>query len=195
MLYRFSRMLFRTYFAVVNRWQVIGKENIPQDGAVLLVSNHISLFDPPLVGCALDRQVHFMAKAELFEVPVLKQLITDFGAFPVKRGAGDRAALRTVFKLLEDGNVMGMFPEGTRSKSGEVEEAHSGAAVFALRSNATVIPVGIMGSYKLFRRIRIVIGKPIDMTSYRGVKTSKETIAQVTHLIMNHVKDLVKEGS
>lgn len=193
MLYRFARSICRAYFGVIHRWQVVGRENVPDTGSVLLVSNHISNLDPPLVGSGIDRKVRFMAKSELFNVPVLSWLIRDFGAFPVKRGAGDRSALRTVFKILDEGEVLGMFPEGTRSKSGEVEEAHSGAAAFALRSKATLIPVAIVGKYKWFRPIRVVYGAPVDLSEFYGQKTSKEVLHEATQRIMDAIEQLLAE--
>jgi 1-acyl-sn-glycerol-3-phosphate acyltransferase len=193
MLYGFARGICRGIFKVFFRWQINGKENIPLEGPVLLVSNHISLLDPPLVGSPLERKVHFMAKAELFKVPGLKQLIADLGAFPVKRGSGDRAALRTVFKLLDDGKVLGLFPEGTRSKTGELEAGQSGAAVFALRSKATVIPTAVVGPYRLFRPIRVYYGSPVDLSPYLEGKPNKEAITAATHDIMNAIDKLIEQ--
>ncbi|MCX7568957.1 lysophospholipid acyltransferase family protein [Tumebacillus sp. DT12] len=193
MLYGFFRALFRGYFQVFHRWQVSGAENVPQNGAVIIAANHISNLDPPLVGSGCRRKVNFMAKAELFKIPVLGWLIRDFGAFPVRRGAGDRAALRTVFKLLDEGQVLGLFPEGTRSKSGEVEEGQSGAATFALRSGATVVPAAIIGPVKLFKPLRLVYGKPVDLSRFQGVKANKEIIAEATEEIMNAIETLIEE--
>jgi 1-acyl-sn-glycerol-3-phosphate acyltransferase len=191
MIYRFARSIWRAYFRVFYRWQVVDRENVPDTGSVLLVSNHISNLDPPLVGSGIDRKVRFMAKAELFQVSVLGWFLRKVGAFPVKRGAGDRNALRTVFKILDEGEVLGMFPEGTRSKSGEVEEAHSGAAAFALRSQATLIPVAIVGKYKRFRPIKVVYGQPVDLSEFYGQKTSKEVLHAATHKIMGAIEQLI----
>ena len=193
MLYGFFRAMFRGYFKVFHRWQVSGAGNIPQEGAVIIAANHISNLDPPLVGSGCERKVNFMAKAELFKIPVLGWLIRDFGAFPVRRGAGDRAALRTVFKLLEDGQVLGLFPEGTRSKSGETEEGQSGAATFALRAKATVVPAAIIGPVGLFKPLKLIYGKPVDLSRFQGVKPNKEIIAEATQEIMNAIESLIEE--
>lgn len=191
--YRLFRYLFRFIFSLVFRWQVIGREHIPKEGPVILCSNHISLWDPPLLGSGIERQVHFMAKEELFRIPVLSFLITKFGAFPVKRGAGDRAAIRTTLKLLEDGKIFGIFPEGTRSKTGELGEGMPGVAMFALKSEATVIPVAIIGPYRWFRPIKIVYGKPIDFTQLRASKTGSDTLKEASDLIMRHIKELLDQ--
>ncbi|HEU4964703.1 MAG TPA: lysophospholipid acyltransferase family protein [Bacilli bacterium] len=194
MFYRLGHALFSGYFKVLHRWQVIGKENIPQDGAVLLVSNHISNLDPPLVGCGADRPVHFMAKAELFKVPIFGRVIKDMNAFPVKRGVGDRNALRHVIQLLEDGNVVGIFPEGTRNKTGTdaMGEAHSGAANFALKTGATVVPTAIVGTMEAFKPIKLVFGEPVDLSEFAGVKVNRESIGQVTERITAAVNQLIE---
>ncbi|WP_134683278.1 lysophospholipid acyltransferase family protein [Brevibacillus migulae] len=191
-LYRFFRGCFRLLFSTIYRWRVIGAENIPTEGAVILCSNHISLLDPPLVGSGIERQVHFMAKEELFRIPVIGYLITQFGAFPVKRGAGDRSAIRNTLKLLEEGKIFGIFPEGTRSTTGEVGEGLSGASMFALKSDASVIPVGIVGPYKPFRPITIIYGKPIDLSAQRAVKADSELMKETTELIMQSIKELIR---
>lgn len=191
MLYRFARSICRGIFRLVFNWKIIGRENVPSTGSVLLVSNHISNLDPPLVGSGIHRQVHFMAKEELFRVPVLAWLIRDFGAFPVKRGAGDRNALKTVFKILEEGRVLGMFPEGTRSKTGELEEAHTGAAAFALRSKAALVPVAIVGKYGFLSGITVIYGKPIDISEYYGQKANKDVLLAVTHRLMGAIEELI----
>jgi 1-acyl-sn-glycerol-3-phosphate acyltransferase len=193
MFYRFARTLCRIYFSLVNRWEVIGHENIPQQGGVLICPNHISNFDPPLVGSAMSRPIRFMAKEELFKVPVLSFLIKDFGAFPVKRGAGDRQAIRQSLQILENGEVLGIFPEGSRSKSGGLEEAHSGAAFFALKTDATVVPVAIVGSFAPFAKIKIIFGTPLDLSAYRDQKGSKETLAEITSLIMTSIQKLIEQ--
>lgn len=188
--YRTFRGFFRIIFSLVFRWQVIGREHIPKEGPVILCANHISLWDPPLLGSGIDRMVNFMAKEELFRIPVISFLITKFGAFPVKRGAGDRAAIRATLKLLEEGKILGIFPEGTRSKTGEVGEGMPGVAMFALKSQAQVIPVAIVGPYRLFRPIKIVYGEPIDLTRLREAKSSADTLKETTDLIMEHIKAL-----
>lgn len=189
--YTLFRAIFRAFFAVFYRWQVKGAENVPADGPVILCANHINNFDPPLLGCGIERQVHFMAKEELFKVPVISFLITKFGAFPVKRGAGDRAAIRATLKILEEGKVLGIFPEGTRSKTGEVGQGMSGTAMFALKSEAKVVPVAIVGPYRLFRPVTIIYGKPIDLSRYKEGKATGETMKEVTDLIMQNIRDLI----
>ncbi|WP_400163808.1 lysophospholipid acyltransferase family protein [Brevibacillus sp. TJ4] len=189
-LYRLFRSFFRAIFSFAYRWQVIGREHIPKEGPVILCANHISLWDPPLLGSGIERQVCFMAKEELFRIPVLSWFITQFGAFPVKRGAGDRAAIRSTLHILEQGKVLGIFPEGSRSKTGQIRQGQGGAAMFALKSQAEVVPVAIIGPYRLFRPITIIYGKPIDLSAYREAKTNSETVKSVTELIMAEIRSL-----
>jgi len=180
-------MLFPFY-----RIKVIGRENFPKDGGVLLCTNHINNFDPPVVGITCPRPVHFMAKEELFEMPILKTLLPKVHAFPVKRGMSDRKAFRNALSLLNSGNVVGLFPEGTRSKTGELQEGLAGAGFFALKGgDAAVIPCAIVGPYKPLRSLKVVYGKPIDMLAYRE---NKATAEEVTLVIMAEIAKLIKEN-
>lgn len=170
--------------------KITGRDNIPNDRGVLLCSNHIHNLDPPLVGAFLKRETRYMAKAELFEAPVLKHLLPKLGAFPIRRGTSDRQALRTGLNLLKQNELVGVFPEGTRSKTGELGEGHTGVGFFALRSEADVIPCAVIGSYKLFKPLKIVYGKPLNMDELREEKTSAEN---ATKEIMNGIQELLDE--
>jgi 1-acyl-sn-glycerol-3-phosphate acyltransferase len=192
MLYATFRSLFRLFFKFVYRWQIEGQENVPSNGAVVICSNHLSLLDPPLLGASMTRKVFFMAKEELFHIPVISFLIRRFGAFPVKRGAGDRSALRMALEVLQRGDVLGIFPEGTRSKTGRLGKPQPGVALFALRGNAVVVPVAILGPYCFFRPIRIVYGKPMDLSAYREAKITSALLDEVSEKIMNEIRSLME---
>ena len=172
----------------IYQFRVIGKENLPSEGGVLLCTNHIHNFDPIVVGITSPRPIHFMAKEELFTVPILGKIMPLINAFPVKRGLSDRGALRKGLGILKEGNVLGLFPEGTRSKTGELGEGLAGAGFFALRSNAHIVPCAIIGPYKPFKRLKVVYGKPIDMEEYRKNKATPE---QTTELIMMEINKLI----
>lgn len=186
MLYRIGRALFRFIFTVFFRMRAIGMENVPTQGAVVLCGNHTSLLDPPFLGTPLRRKVHFMAKAELFDIPVLGSIISKVGAFPVKRGGVSRESIRLAVQLLRDGNMLGVFPEGSRSNAGGMGK--KGAASLALKSGAAVVPVAIVGTYSLFRRMTIVYGAPLDMSVYAGA--SSEDLEQATEAIMKEIRRL-----
>jgi 1-acyl-sn-glycerol-3-phosphate acyltransferase len=186
MLYRLGRFLFRILFTVCFRLRVIGRENVPAHGAVVLCANHTSLLDPPLLGTPLQRKVHFMAKAELFDIPLLGTIISKVGAFPVKRGGVSKESIRLAISLLKEGSMMGIFPEGTRSNAGGMGK--KGAASLALKSGATVVPVAIIGSYSLFRPMKIVYGKPMDLSAYAGA--SSEDLEKATEAIMTKIRSI-----
>lgn len=188
-LYPLGKALVTILLRPLYRIKIIGKENFPKEGGVLLCTNHIDNLDPPVVGLVCPRPVHFMAKEELFKAPILKSVLPRVHAYPVKRGMSDRQALRNTLSLLKSGNVVGLFPEGTRSKTGELQKGLAGAGFFALRGNALVMPCAIIGPYKPFKRLKVVYGKPIDMTEYRENKTSPE---DATALIMEEIRKLIE---
>jgi 1-acyl-sn-glycerol-3-phosphate acyltransferase len=191
--YRFFRGMFRYFYRIFFFPKVIGLHHIPSDGSVILCCNHINNLDPPLLGSPVERQVFFMAKEELFRIPVLSFLLTRFGAFPVKRGSTDRSALKRTLGILKEGHILGIFPEGHRSKTGNLGKPYPGTALFALKSTATVIPVAIVGPWKWFRSIKIVYGEPIDLTAYRERKVTSELTTEVSALIMKEIQNLLDQ--
>lgn len=179
----------RTFY----RFEAIGTENlvnIPEHKGVLLCANHVSLMDPPAIGSASPRELSFMAKAELFKVPLFNWLISNLNAFPIKRGASDRASIKTALKILNDGKTLIMFPEGTRSKTGELGEGKPGAGFLALKTDAVIIPVAVIGHYKFFRKTKVVFGQPVDLTALRE---NKGKAIEVSALIMDHIKELYEK--
>ncbi|OAB32635.1 acyl-phosphate glycerol 3-phosphate acyltransferase [Paenibacillus macquariensis subsp. defensor] len=191
MIYVFCRGLLRLIFAVLYRLETVGKNNIPTEGGVLLCANHISVMDPITVGIKLKRQVKYMAKAELFDIPVFGWLLRQLGAFPVKRGGVSKESIRLSINILRDGQLMGIFPEGTRNSTTGV--AKKGAASFALRSKATVIPAAIIGEYKLFRKMKVIYGAPVDLTEFMEEGTGDQLEA-VTERIMSRIYEMQKTG-
>lgn len=186
--YRFARSVVKIILSPLYQIETIGLENIPKEGGVLLCSNHINNLDPPIVGITMNRSVVFMAKEELFHVPVLKKLLPHLHAFPVKRGKADREALRKGLETLREGKVLGVFPEGTRSKTGELGKGMAGVGFFALKTDAHVIPCGIIGPYKLFRKVKVVYGKPV---SIEGLRNQKASADEATELIMTHIQKIL----
>ncbi|WEG14978.1 lysophospholipid acyltransferase family protein [Pullulanibacillus sp. KACC 23026] len=195
MLYKLGRLIVFIVFKLLYRFKVTGHENldrIPENQGVLLCSNHISNFDPPLVGVATTRTLSFMAKSELFEVPVLGALIKRLNAFPVKRGSSDRQALKTAIEILNNGKTLIMFPEGHRSKNGQLKEGLAGVGFLALRTEAAIVPVAIKGGYHLFRPTQVIFGQPIDFTE---LKANKGKPQEATAIIMSHIGQLLEEKS
>ncbi|MXQ52235.1 lysophospholipid acyltransferase family protein [Shimazuella alba] len=191
--YLFFRGCFRLLFASIFRWKIEGHEHVPKEGSAVICSNHISLLDPPLVGSACKREIHFMAKEELFHFPVLSYFLPKILAFPVKRGTSDMKAIKTAIKILRNNELFGIFPEGTRKKADEPEEAEEGAVFIALKAKAPIIPVALIGPYRIFRPVRVVFGEPIDTTPYTAGKINKEVITEVTQIMMDRIQDLVNQ--
>lgn len=159
MLERLIKAILRPIVLLTHPCKLVGREKIPTGGKVILCSNHLSNWDPVLLLLAQPRRIAFMAKEELFRFKPLGWLIGRiFGAFPVARGKGDTGALDAGARAIENGDMMGIFPEGTRSKDGRLMRFKSGAALIAARTGASVLPVGIDRRAKAFRRVTITVG-------------------------------------
>lgn len=193
--YRVCRVIVRSAMTLLFRAEVIDPHFVPAEGPVILCSNHRSLLDPPLVACYLNRQVKFMAKAELFSVPGFSWLIRTLGAFPVQRGGMSMETMKTAIRVLQEGHVLVVFPEGTRQKSGKLGEGKKGAASMALRSGAKIVPVAMIGDYKPFRRMKIVYGQPIDAAAAVADLPPAERSDALTARIMKEIGELLSRHS
>lgn len=190
MLYYFARAILIPFVYLLFRPKVKGKENIPMEGSIIIYSNHTSIFDPIILGCLLPRKIYFMAKQELFKFNFIGALLKKLGAFPVKRGAADISAIKTALRLLRNGKVFGIFPEGTRSKSGNMQNFTHGVAAIAHKSRAVVVPASIIGSYKLFRSIQVIIGEPLNLEKHYYQKSSSELLEQMSNEMSDALKEL-----
>lgn len=197
--YSFTRIILLFLFKILYRLSISSQDNIPKLGSVILVANHSSYLDPIVLGIASKRQVCFMAKEELFKVPVLGRLITWLSAFPVNRKKVDLKAFKTAFNLLHEGEVVGLFPEGTRHRLGykKLGPILTGTAHLALKSGAPVVPVGISGTDKImpkekylprFPKIFAVVGKPIYLEKQA---INKENISRLNKEIEKAIIDLL----
>jgi len=196
--YYIARGLLIGLFKLLTRWQVKGRENVPKEGPVLVVANHLNLADPPLLGVSLNRKVIFMAKEELFRSRITAYFLGGFGSFPVHRGKLDRQALRSSQQVLADGLALAMFPEASRSRSARLKKAMPGSALIACRSGVPILPVGIIGTEQLrgvgflFRRPRVTIniGQPFSLPPVEG-KLTREKLVEYTDLIMRRIAELL----
>lgn len=188
------RFIILVVFSVLYRVEITGRENIPAKGAALLCGNHVSELDMFFIGYRIKRLVRWMAKEELFRNPVLRFLITWLGAFPVKRGKADVGAIKTALRLLKEGHVVGIFPEGTRTKHKEKSEVRvkPGAVMLAIESGAPILPVAVSASYKPFSRIRIIFGKPYTLDVEKDRKYSNDEMKEIGITIMQNIYRLLE---
>ncbi|MGF1536793.1 MAG: lysophospholipid acyltransferase family protein [Elainellaceae cyanobacterium] len=166
------------------RGRIYGAEHVPQSGPLVVVSNHASYFDPPLLSSALRRPVAYMAKAELFDVPLLSPAIRLYGAYPVTRGTGDRGALRAALSRLGEGWAVGVFPQGTRTAEARITAPKLGATVIAAKAKAPLLPVSLWGTQAILRSaiprptpVTIRIGQPIEAPQ-SGDRAELEDVTQ-----------------
>jgi 1-acyl-sn-glycerol-3-phosphate acyltransferase len=193
-LYRLTHRVLAPPFTSYFRMQWQGTEHLPSDGAVVLACNHLSNLDPVLLAAASPRPINYLAKIELFRVPILGSLIRRYGAIPLRRSASDPEAIRLAEQVLEHQQVLALFPEGTRSRSGQLKPFRFGAARLALKYNAPLIPAAIIGTdqampagAKFPRRvpIRVAFGAPIDTTPYRYQNTGGGPEAHLLEAVTN----------
>lgn len=186
--YNFVWSLMRPIYALIWPRRVSGLENLPAEGGAILCANHFSAHDPLYVASCipLARPVHFLAKKELFEHQPLKAFVTWLGAIPVDRGHADLSAIRAAMKVVRDGEVLGIFPQGTRSPDNSPTPMLNGASMIALRGGVPVIPVYVDGPYRWFRKIDVRIGAPIDLSSF-GKRCDSSTLDAVTKQIESSV--------
>jgi 1-acyl-sn-glycerol-3-phosphate acyltransferase len=197
-IYHFGKLLVGTLFRLFSRWRVTGKENVPRQGPLLVVANHLHAIDPPLLGVSLGRPVVFMAKEELFRSRLRGWFLSRLGSFPVRRGKLDRKAIRRSEQILADGQALMLFPEASRSENAQLQSALPGSALIASRHSVPVLPVGITGTEEvdrrgwIFRRPRITvnIGQPFYLPS-PGSRLTKAELAEHTELIMRHIAELL----
>ena len=164
--------------------KIEGRENIPKDRNCVLMGNHQCILDPLMLAlCVPDREIHFMGKKELWNNKLLGWAFTKVHGFPVDRGNMDMGAIRTAMNVLKEGDTLGIFPEGTRSRTGHMLPLLGGASMLALRSRCDVIPVYIDGNYKPFRRMVVRVGEPVEMSDLLAGRVTKEACEELTHRI------------
>lgn len=187
--YAFIRGLAGLMLRVFWRMRVRGTEHVPPRGGIIVAANHVSYFDPPALGCALPRQLTYMAKSELFKIPGLGKLIWELGAYPVERGKGDIGAIKRSVALLREGRAVAMFPEGTRNIEGK-QTAQAGVALLASLAGVPIVPAYIDGTDAVARlgRITVTFGTPIFVE--RVQKASRDELAKLTETVMSRIHGL-----
>ncbi|MFN2341131.1 MAG: lysophospholipid acyltransferase family protein [Halanaerobium sp.] len=186
-VYQIIRLLLLAIFKIFFRIKVKGQENMPDQGGVIVMSNHISAFDPPLLAAVFSRPVRFMAKKELFENPIIRIALFLNGSFPVDRSKNDITAVKKALSVIKDQEALGLFPEGTRHPEGKLGNPKAGSVMLAIKSGAPILPVGIK-NVKSKGRITINIGQPFTLDQFTKKRLSKEERKKAAQLIKNKIK-------
>lgn len=194
LLYCFGRCVFLIYLKIFYRLSIEGREHIPTRKPFIICANHICWLDPLAVGAALPAsyRIHFMGKKELFRNFFFAFVLKKAHAFPVNRQEADYGAIKKALQLLKEGQVLGLFPEGSRSKSGSLQKAFNGAALIANRSGVPIVPILIVGPYRIFKPLKLYIGAPFALPplNYEHKEEKKEQLNEMSSTIMNHIKAL-----
>lgn len=203
-VYQISTFLFKVFLRTWNRMRVQGIKNIPATGGVLLASNHASFLDPPAVGGSYrGRPIRFMARDTLWNSKFGTWWMTRVGCIPVSRGTGDMRALKTTIKMLKEGKMVSMFPEGTRTEDGELQEAKGGIGFIIEKSGCAVVPAYIDGSYKSYpkgtkwikpSKVTISYGPAITPPEFLALGSGRKAYEAYAALIMQRIADLKKKA-
>ena len=191
-----SNLFVLPIYKFVFKGHLIGKNNIPKKDSFIMVSNHGSLLDPPLLGYALGRNISFMAKAELFKIPFIGFVIKACGAYPVKRGIADKNTIKIACRKLSNNKCIGIFIDGTRQKNGRVNKPKQGAALLAFKNQKLLLPVAIINSHRLIRfkfciplfsKLVIKVGKPVLPPK----SSSRDDLNSVTIHLQDNINNLI----
>lgn len=191
LLYRITCGAMALYLKTFRGFKIFGSENVPKQGKLIIVANHISNIDPIVLGSSVPRFIQFMAKKELFKFSPFGWLLKRVGAFPVSRGKADLEAIKTSLKILRQGKVLGLFPEGTRHQVGKLGRAHPGLVTIALKTKAPIIPCALTNTYG-GKPVIVRVGKPIELKEYYNRKINKEEIEEAGKKIMKKISELLK---
>ena len=198
-IYRLAQKLSFGYLKIFHGIKISGLQNVPKDGPFIVACNHASYIDPPAVGCKIPRNLHYFARSSLFFWP-LGLLIKKLNSIPVDRAQLDLSTLRKVLKILKEGNPILVFPEGTRTPNGEIQDAQKGLGLLVHKSGVPVIPARLHGAYDILgkgkiiprvgRRLYLNFGKQIEFNSKEENSKSKEKYQSISNHVMNEIRKL-----
>lgn len=181
------KIIFKFITIIIYRPKVIGKENIPEKGNVILCANHVHFWDSVVMITMLKRKVNVLAKEELFRNKFNRWFAGVVGVYPVKRGSTDTGAVKTALKLMEEKELLLIFPEGTRNGLAKGKKPKKGAVMIAAASESPIIPIGVQGSFKPFTKVTLNIGKPIEYSEYKDETRDKEKMSKLTEELMEKI--------
>ncbi len=197
--YRALKATIGSFFKLIYRMEIKGLEKIPLEGGFILCSNHQSYIDPVLIGLMFPRYLYFMAKVEIFKNRILAGIVKFFNAFPVNRRAFDRQAIRLSIKIIEAGEVVGIFPEGTRATDGNIKDGQKGIGLISLLAKSPIMPVAISGSNMIIRKphkrlyfpkIKIAFGEIINIRNVVSEPGSRNAPEIIVKKVMDSIKEL-----
>ncbi len=190
--YNLSKFVINILFSIIFNKKVYGLDNLPSKGRVIICCNHSSVYDPIFLGISLNRKVHFMAKKELFKNKFFGLILKKLGSFPINRNGQDLSAIKNALRILKKEEVLGLFPEGTRVQKIDVNKVKSGVAMISIKAKAPIVPVYIDSSYKLFSKVDIHVGKPIEFKEYYNKRISNKEYKNISIKTMKEVYSLRK---
>ncbi len=192
MLYIILRGILKPIFYVLYRINIEGKENLPEQGSMIICANHASAIDPVFLGITMPyKKMYSMAKAELFNNKLFGSFLTNIGVFPIKRGEPDIKSIKKAINILKNGQIIGIFPEGTRNKTNEIK-AEPGIAMLAVKAHAQILPVAIISNYKLFNKTIVKIGQPMKLDQYYDSKLQNEDYQNISLGVMKQIYQMHK---
>jgi 1-acyl-sn-glycerol-3-phosphate acyltransferase len=202
--YRFMRFFVVGYVRVVYRVRVVGREHVPRSGPYIIAPSHRSMLDIPLAGAITTRRIRFMGKAPLFRVPVLGAIFRALGGFPVERDGGDVGPVRDSLRILQEGEPLVVYPEGSRQRGRDIAALQPGAAYLAAKAGVPIVPLGIAGAEEAFRtrpgrlpgfgRIIVVVGEPILPPARKGSIVKRSAVDELTATLHERFQKLLDES-
>ena len=194
MFYKVAAFICRNLLRLMYRVKVEGDTCLGSVKGCIVYANHTSYLDPVVMGSFIKRQVKFMAKAELFKNRLLGCIILKLGTFPVRRGEPDLGAVKSALRLLKNGEILGIFPEGTRNKSGAFMDAEPGLSMIAIKAKVPVIPIAILSTYRIFNPLKMIIGEPVYLEEFYDKKISMDRHKEISNGLMRRVMDMLMEA-
>jgi len=193
MFYRIMRWIVYPFIRIFIRVEHFGVENIPKNKGYIMAANHTSIADMFAIAVPIKGQICYMAKQELFKFKPLEWLFKALGSFSVNRGKGDMDAIGKACSIIENGKVLGIFPEGTRSKTGEIGKAKPGVALIAMQTKADILPVSVKystGTFKLFCKATVRVGELIPYKEPAEDESQRAAIRRISTEVMDNIKEL-----